>query len=119
MEVSMNEIRTITKRIRHQEWAEQVRDQMNSGLTIKNWCNENGINCEAFKYRLRVVRNESLEATSSFEEVKCPAQVPVTECAVSPREGSISIEINGAVIRFDSGTPESLIQLAVRAVRNA
>lgn len=115
----MNEIRTITKRIRHQEWAEQIRDQMNSGLTVRAWCRENGVSRGTFKYRLSTVRKESLEATSSFEEVKCPAPVPVAECADSSQSGSISIEINGAVIRFCSGTPESLIQLAVKAVRNA
>lgn len=125
MEAIMSEIRAITNRIRHQQWADEINDRIQSGLSVSDWCYQHGIGVEAYKYRLRVVRREAMQAApAEFVELLEPAKhirsQGGTDYAVPqlPQNG-ISIEINGAIIRFDCGTPESAISSAVRAVRDA
>ena len=54
----MNKIQKIKKGVRRKEWAEQVRECQNSGLSVREWCQQNGINVYTYYRRLRKLRNE-------------------------------------------------------------
>lgn len=78
-----------------------------------------------YKYRLGVVRKEALQAApAEFVELLEPAK-PVhcqggSGYSQTPvMHSGISIEINGAIIRFDSSVSEAMISSTVMAVRNA
>ena len=43
MQNKTTEIATIRQAVRLQEWSQLIKDQQASGLTIKQWCEENGI----------------------------------------------------------------------------
>ena len=45
--------------MRHRSWMEDYARQQESGLTVKAWCQENGITQKTFYYRLRVLREEA------------------------------------------------------------
>lgn len=120
----MSEIQAITTHLRHQQWANEISERLHSGQSIREWCQQHNVTEEAYKYRLRVVRREMLDVVpeEAFAELKEPAAPAYTNagmpCGSSP-SGSISIDINGAVIRFDSSVSEALVYTAVKAVRNA
>ena len=119
----MSKIRSITKHIRHQQWADEINERIRSGEPVRDWCARHGVSYEAYKYRLRVVRLEALSASpAAFAELREPAGPacsPLPGPAPEIPSGDISIELNGAVIRFGPGTAGSLILAAVKAVRDA
>ena len=43
MQSNTTSITTIKQEVRLQEWSAQIEAQQSSGLTIREWCKENGI----------------------------------------------------------------------------
>ena len=86
----MKTIAEVKKEVRHREWAEQVRECQSSGLPIKEWCRQNGVNVYTYYRRLRKLREELLES----KDTETPQIVPI----------SISNEISGTVLM--DKTPE-------------
>ena len=52
----MNETAKVKKKIKLAQWAEMVRQRNESGLTVTEWCKQNGINIKTYYYRLKRVR---------------------------------------------------------------
>lgn len=91
--------------VRLREWAEQLEAQQTSGLTVPQWCAENGIKTKSFYYRLRKVREQYIHSAQ--------AVVPLTV----PQHGSadIRIEKNGLHISL----PTTITQDTLLALVNA
>lgn len=53
----MDRISQIKNELLMKEWAAMVRKCRSSGLTVKNWCMNNGVNIKTYYYRLKRVRN--------------------------------------------------------------
>ena len=53
----MDRISQIKNELLMKEWAAMVRECRSSGLTVKDWCMNNGINIKTYYYRLKRVRN--------------------------------------------------------------
>lgn len=43
----------------HKLWKEQIQDCRKSGLSVTDWCRENGIHIQTYYYRLRAINRES------------------------------------------------------------
>jgi len=54
-------VQTVKRMHRLQEWAMQISVCRQSGLTVRQWCIEQGINAKTFYNRMKVVREELLE----------------------------------------------------------
>ena len=54
-------VQAIKHMVRLREWAAQINDCQKSGLTVKQWCDKQGINRKTYYNRVRVVREEMLE----------------------------------------------------------
>ncbi|MBR4626326.1 MAG: IS66 family insertion sequence element accessory protein TnpB [Ruminococcus sp.] len=80
-------ITNVKREVKLQEWAEQIKAQQESGMTVRKWCAENGIIPKTYYYHLRKVREQCLESE--------PAIVPV---AVPRETSNIRIEKNGLQI---------------------
>ena len=52
----MNEIAKMKKKVKLAQWTEMVRSRSESGLTVTDWCKENGINFKTYYYRLKRIR---------------------------------------------------------------
>lgn len=53
----MDKISKIKTDLLMREWAEMVRTCRSNGLTVKEWCLNNGINIKTYYYRLKIVRD--------------------------------------------------------------
>ncbi len=53
----MDRISQIKNELRMKEWAAMVRECRSSGLTVKDWCMNNGVNIKTYYYRLKRVRS--------------------------------------------------------------
>ncbi len=52
----MNEVASVKKEVKLAQWAEMVRSRSESGLTVTDWCKQNGINLKTYYYRLKRIR---------------------------------------------------------------
>ena len=65
-------ITTIKKEMQLQEWAAQIEAQQASGLTVREWCAENGIKPNTYYNRLRKVREQCIENSQTVVLVSVP-----------------------------------------------
>ena len=83
----MNEIARIKSEVKLKQWMEMVRCRNESGLSVSEWCRENGINLKTYYYRLKRVR-EVLCSEKEQHDI-----VPV-ETIVEPQSVEEKIEIS-------------------------
>ena len=101
MESKTTAIRAIKQEVRLREWSAQVKAQQASGMTVRQWCTENGIKPATYYYRLRLLRERCIE--------KAPAIVPL---AIPKDSSNIRIEKNGLQISLPADVdPEILLAL--------
>ncbi|WP_318257225.1 IS66 family insertion sequence element accessory protein TnpA [Ruminococcus sp. XPD3002] len=101
MQNKTTEIATIRQAVRLQEWSELIKTQQASGLTIKQWCEENGIKPNTFYCRLKKIREQFIEA---------PTIVPLN--VSQQRQSEIHIGKNDLQISLPSDIdPETLLAL--------
>ena len=94
-------IAAIGQEVRLHEWAAQIQSQQQSGLNVRSWCAQNGINPKTYYYRLRRVREECVEVA--------PAVVPLN---VPKQGGSIHIVKNDLQISLPADIPsDTLVSL--------
>jgi len=120
----------LATQIRLQEWARQIEERENSGATVREWCEENGVGVKNYYYRKRRVREEYIDAVgvrsalalnrNSMSESKPPvfAEIPVThitnvqEVAATVHIGTYRAEINnGADVDTIAGLLRTLSRL--------
>lgn len=105
--------------IRIQQWTAVFKTKAESGLTVDEYCEQNGISRNVYYYWLRRTRNAALEHTqTTFVELNAPTD----EAALQPSSmvhsfiPQFTMEKNGFVIRLNSRTPKELLILALEAV---
>ena len=54
------EIQLAKNQIKLQNWAAELQTYNSSGMTVQQWCAENGISVKTYYYRLRKVREAML-----------------------------------------------------------
>ena len=102
MQNKTTEIATIRQAVHLQEWSELIKAQQASGLTIKQWCEENGIKPNTFYCRLKKIREQFIDA---------PAIVPLN-IPQQQRQSEIRIGKNDLQISLPSDIdPETLLSL--------
>ena len=76
----MNEIARVKKEVKLAQWVEMVRNRNESGLTVTDWCKENGINLKTYYYRLKRVRQAVCSEIEQHDIVPAiPAEEPQSE----------------------------------------
>ena len=103
MQSKTTSITTIKQEVRLQEWSAQIKAQQASGLTIREWCAENGIKPNTYYNRLRRVREQYMEDS--------PSVVPVS---VPRSSENIRIEKNDLRISLPADVSAELLTALVR-----
>ena len=90
------------------EWSQQVEDCRSSGLSVRSWCERNGIAVSTFHYRQQKVW-KALQRQNQFVEVPVSIdQCCSTSVAATVHFGEVRADIhNGA----DEATLTALIQV--------
>ena len=94
------------------EWSEMVRACKNSGLTVRAWCAEQGLNEKTYYHRQKQVCNtlpEKMCRPAQFAEVS-PATIAASTGA------GIRIRIGAAEIPVDGNTDLALLRDILRVV---
>lgn len=107
---------------RLQERLRLVREQRESGLTVRAWCRENNIKESSFYYWLRETRKAALEmngakkpeAEHALVRVELPSSV--TSDAGSAPASAIRLQYKGAMLDIPPGTRAEDLTLVLKVL---
>lgn len=104
--MNLNEL-TPVQQVRMQNWIQIIRECQSSGMTNKEWCEQNGISTKSYYYHLAKIRRLALAEIPrktlvvsevveepTFTEVKVVKEEPVIQSPVVIHKGAGRIEIN-------------------------
>lgn len=95
-------------RYRMEEWAHIISQCRASGLSNREFCQQNGISEKTFYYRLRKLREKASESEITLYRV---------ESESSQSAGcSVHVKYNGADIEVSKNTDSEALKLALRAL---
>ena len=72
-----------------QEWSGMLREQKESGLSVKQWCQERGLAEHIYYYRLRKLRQAACTALEQAQPIQL-AEVPL---APKPEESHVKLRL--------------------------
>lgn len=122
-----------------QEWAVRFSEQKASGLTVRQWCEQNNYSIHKYNYWKHLLKEEVTDQLlPDIAPLYSPAQISACTQPVSPSQGitdpatlfrtdranctnraMVSFTANGISFQFDSPIPESFLCSLMKAVRHA
>ena len=94
-------VQRLTRTIQLQEWASQIQEHLQSGITVREWCPQRDLPLKTYYYRQRRVREELLEAAETQGALSLPGQ-PVFAALPAPRSSRES----AVMVRIGENTAE-------------
>lgn len=76
----------VKQMVKLQEWAAQITACKQSGLSIKKWCEIQGICTKTFYYRLNVVREEMLELAETAKTGQESGTIKISDGDVADKQ---------------------------------
>ncbi len=105
-----------TQQIRMNQWAQIIHARNESGLTVRDYCDQNGLSENAYFYWLRKIRASAIEASGGqFAELTAPAAPIISGAGTA----GVTIEMNGAKIHVDDAGCRSTLAMVLEVLRNA
>ena len=121
-----------TKQKLHQihlkEWAARFSEQKSSGLTVKQWCEQNSFSIHTYNYWKHILKEElACQILPDIIPITIPDShtqiVPTTATESSlanrPIRTTAKLTINNISVEFDSDIPEEFLRMILKAVRYA
>lgn len=97
--------RKIKRELKLQEWAEQVKAQQESGMTIQAWCKANNVPTSTFSIHQRKVREAVLDVNKDLSMANTAINMAHVQLMRSPQDniqGNIHISFNGIDVAINS-----------------
>ena len=113
-----------TKELRLAQWAGLIKEQKQSGLTVKAWCNQNGITKDAYYYWQHKVRKEVYDAIKPQESIFAPVpnEILIDQTSMSEQKGSASVTLRKGKVTVeiaDCTLNPDIINLIREVITNA
>lgn len=89
-----NEIVAIKTEVRERNWKEMSMECQQSGLSVKEWCRENGIHPSTYYARLRKLREKVCRDMVAIESEAQPTQL--SEIKITSGEIVLSLPVNAS-----------------------
>jgi hypothetical protein len=105
------DLQLLGKNQRMAEWAQRVSECRSSGLTVRQWCEEHGINEKTYYYWQHRIW-ESMNESRNGRIVQIPA-----DGVAAGQNAAVRIRINGAEAEIRAGTDAATIEAVCRALR--
>lgn len=92
------EIQIVKDKVKLQNWAAEVRACRESGLTVVEWCEKNGIKPKNYYYHLKRLRESEIEQNGSEyqfsnQSVVGVGKLPVSDDRIEISNGRINISL--------------------------
>ena len=104
-------LQALSKRERLDTWTTRIMDCRSSGMSVRNWCQENGLNEKTYYYwQRRLFQSLSAQQEGRFAEIT-PMTRPSAEVAVTVR-------IAGAEADIHSGADAETVGMVLRMLKS-
>ena len=107
-----------TAQIRLQNWMVTIRDRQNSGLSVKDYCQQNHISKDAYSYWLRKIKAAALEE-SGFVEINQPDYSPAALTVPPSPAETMSLQIRELQITLPLSVPREVLSMVIEVVSHA
>lgn len=112
--------RQIAHELRLEHWEKVLRERKASGLSIRRWCRDNGVNEKTYYYWQRKLREKVCEQLAvSQEEPQTPAIFTQVRLPASPEPasgGKLIIRLNGAEVEIHGDMPAATVEVVIQAL---
>lgn len=117
----MNEAKKLTKQYRLEQWTAIIRERINSGKRVNEWCAEHGISRDAYYYWLRKVKIAAAQEKAATGDQALPKIVPLLPPEIvseaDPSDTAIIIRSNGIVLEIKESASDAIIERTLRALK--
>ncbi|MDF2614082.1 MAG: Transposase [Clostridia bacterium] len=101
-----------------------IKECRNSGMSVKNWCEQNDVNEKRFYYWQRKLREAAAEALPSAAKQPTFVQVPVPMESPSPSERpafipSMVLKVGNASLELSETVPPELLASVLKVLTHA
>ena len=110
---AMESLQKVNRQQRLAEWSRRVEACRSSGLTVVQWCQENGIAVSTYFSWQRKV----FQALKEVQEVTF-AEVPIMEHSQHSGHIIAAMEVSGVQIQVYEGADEATLQAILQAVKS-
>ena len=98
------------------EWSEQINDRSQSGLTVREWCENQGIAVKTYYYRQKRVREELLESRFLAEQANQKKSI-FAEVSMSRMESaSVTVRIGTSIVGINNGADMTMVERILQTV---
>lgn len=118
-------ISEVKRRARATEWMGHIREQQESGLSVRSWCEARGFTESRYYYWLRIIRTAAIEqaeqaaqggALVRVEPERLRSATPNVPVGMAEDQGYITIRYGKAAVELPAGTPVSVIGELLKAL---
>ena len=118
-----------------QEWAIRFADQKASGLTVRQWCEQNSLSFHTYNYWKHLLKEEIVDQTlpdivplslpvlsdssSSLETTVPDVRSIRANRSIRSNNSNVQMQINSISIEIDSSVSEEFLYKLIRAVCHA
>ncbi|HHV12924.1 MAG TPA: IS66 family insertion sequence element accessory protein TnpB [Clostridiales bacterium] len=117
----MDEVTLVKNHFRKEQWKQMVLDCQNSGLTVKQWCEQNHVTHHAYYYWLRKLRTELCDTLPvSVDESKKPVVFKKLEvqAPISGAQAAVIIHLSSATLEIQNGADQQTVEAVLLALKN-
>lgn len=117
----MNQIALVKQQVRLNEWADQIRDRTQSGMTVTDWCDAHGICTKTYYYRLKKVRMHMLQELPP-DQMSDQNAVSFRKLEVQAPSGryqpSVIVHLDQAILEVPEGISRNTMEAVLGALKS-
>lgn len=116
----MDEITLTKTRFRKEQWKQLILDCQNSGMTILDWCAQQGVTKHTYYYWLRRIREDASHALPAAQEENRPVCFKKLEVStpVFGTEAAVIIRLPSATLEVREGTNRQTVEAVLLALKS-
>ena len=101
-----------------QKWTVRFADQKASGLTVRQWCEQNNLSFHTYNYWKHLLKEEIVDQT--LPETAAPEIRSIrANRSIRSNNSNVQMQINSISIEIDSSVSEEFLCKFIRAVCHA
>lgn len=120
----MDKIAHVKSQLRLQQWADQIEACQQSNMSVTDWCNANGIATNTYYYRLKKVREHTLDNLQASSNEICAMQSEVSfkklevSSPISGMTPAVIIHLPQATVEVSEGISQSTVEAVLMALKS-
>ena len=116
----MDQVSLVKKQFRTEQWKKRITECQASGMSIKNWCKQNGV-CEQTYYKyLKQFRQELCDTLPApVQETAKPVQFSklTVQTPVPHAQAAVIIHLPNATVEVQNGVDQQTVEAVLLALK--